>query len=129
MREILFRGKQEHDGRWIFGNLMYNKSEYYEDALIFQAGQDGTAFVVPETVGQYTGIDDGNGKKIFEDDVVRWTDDDGETHDLVVAFRNGAFVCLHPELDIEPEPETLYECLALGLTVVGNIHDGMEDDK
>lgn len=125
MREILFRGKRECDGQWIKGALaQYDKNKKVAIYIITDAEAEelfGT-IVDPTTVGQYTGLNDMTGKKIFEGDIVRW-ESEGEKHDLVVAFRNGCFVCLHPELDIEPEPETLYECLGLGLTVVGNVYD------
>ena len=76
MREILFRGKRTDNGEWVYG--YYTKARYYlngkEMHIIF--APDGEAFprcefagcedVIPETVGQYTGLTDNNGRKIFE---------------------------------------------------------------
>ena len=82
MREILFRGKRVENGEWVYGNLIEDKWGDDNGNTIYALLQDRVApdiaelwtpvRVIPETVGQFTGLYDNKGTRIFEGDIVRY---------------------------------------------------------
>ena len=87
MREILFRGKILGLTDWSYG--YYAKSGENHFILLDTDNEDNYSIVDPETVGQFTGLTDENGKRIFEGDIVKLTDKSfGNKWKAVVEFGN-----------------------------------------
>lgn len=126
MREIIFRGKRTKSGEWVTGNLWHHTEKA---SLIWSNELDNKTWVLPETVGQFTGLTDKNGKKIFEGDIVvcrkpingNWVDCCVEIG--FVEMKQGAFGLHRKQGYYRPFKDWLedYE-----YEVIGNIHDNRE---
>ncbi len=155
MRDILFRGKSIDSGKWLYGYPLIDMAEcslkakgkcvcphdgssaeilFWNDAFHKYDSES----VIPDTIGQYTGLTDKNGVKIFEGDFVHHDYDwPGKLHEVIFEQRNGnayfGWVCFGragPAQDTLPFTGRYLR----RLEVIGNIHDNPklqdgEDDR
>ena len=126
-REILFRGKRIDDGEWVEGQYAFLLNFRTEDGEpITHMIVDGTPFgqtVDLSTVGQWTGLTDKNGKRIFEGDVMEF-DAYGFHYKGVVSFVDGNFyvMCNRPTAS----PLLVGAIKRHDAICVGNVHDNYE---
>lgn len=124
MREVLFRGKRVDNGEWGYGYAVKGNDKKYQ---MFIAASIGVGFftggiiayeVIPETVGQFTGLTDKNGKKIFEGDIV----ESPQGTQGVVEWQNAECAFL---VNIGDDWQTMDDC---PYEVIGNIYDNKEEE-
>ena len=130
MREILFRGKRTDNGEWFEGFYTCVADVHYILSGIFDSLTNGIINtrgykVVPETVSQFTGLTDKNGRKIFEGDIVEGNSEYFTyTHPYgKVVYDGGQYLISFDDVleDIE--------CLgawANDVEIIGNIYDNPE---
>ena len=135
MREILFRGKCGYNDEWVEG-FYYQAKLYRSDKelchyiTIPRPESDGQPsdhiMVHSETVGQFTGLTDKNGKKIFEGDIVLypWNDQD-KPERFTIKFKDGQFVA-NPVKETEDYWDFVVGGYSKEMEIIGNIHDNPE---
>lgn len=134
MRTIKFRGFNAKNNQWLYGSHIINRGKNFVAPDEFADDKTWEDYEVePETVGQFTGLHDKNGKEIYEGDKVRHPYIDPIFGDLVetgefvhstICFNNGAFVVNYR---LDGEYIYLQDFVRLKcLEVIGNIHDNPE---
>ena len=136
MREILFHGKRADSGEWVEGDVLQTRyhSGHIEYQIMPQTPVSSAYPVIPETVGQYTGLTDKNGKRIFEGDIiqfgarikdVRWNSETMAWELTDIGVPDCDVNHLHNTVSLsELYVETCYG--EMTSEVIGNIHDNPE---
>ena len=125
MREIIFRGKCVDNGEWVQGYVY----QIWESVYILWGMTNGVPNmieVLPETIGQYTGLTDKNGTKIFEGDILK--DDWGKVCEVFYSLDSCSFMvyCSNPPNEYEKGNYRIGKVCCETIRVIGNIHDNPE---
>lgn len=130
MRKIEFRGKTVDGGEWIYGDLIQMDDEcYIQHTEYVSQGEWDSSYtdcvgevVDTETVGQYTGLTDKNGTKIFEGDIVEYITGKDFSNVAQIIFKDCQFLCK----DIHNRMITQPAFMNVEFEVIGNIYDNPE---
>ena len=133
IREVIFRGKRADSGERIEGDLLqikyYNKP-IIECKIMPQTPVSSAYPVLPETIGQFTGLADKNGVRIFEGDICRFKRfNDIHVGEIVFNVTTASFVMRYQSIvGAYGEKATQKMLLSVcdDIEVIGNIHDNPE---
>lgn len=140
MREYKFRAKLKDKDKWVYGTgIVKVKRNCYEtdeielikyvdyDELDYYIPCYMTEDVIPETVGQFTGLHDKNGKEIYEGDIVNCQTKYGKAK-AIIKFIDGKFVAYWDSKITHPKNGHHIACYDINkkFEVIGNIYDNKE---
>lgn len=128
-REILFRGKRIYNGEWVYGYVAHSKSD---NSCVIMSEPHGYEDVDWNSVGQYAGLTDRKGKKIFEGDIIHilgnqdvedWKDVD---YIAQIVFIDGGFCAI--DGTVENHGFRRYDLARFDfeMEVIGNVFDTPE---
>lgn len=129
-REILFRGKRRDNSKWIIGYYLIVDGISY--ILPEKHFLNGIVWVDPATIGQYTGLTDKNGVKIFEGDIVRILGNQGVedwknvNYTALIAFLDGGFCAIDGTVDDHAFRRYVLCRMDFDVEVIGSIYDNPE---
>lgn len=132
MREILFHGKRTDNGEWVEGDVLQTRyhSGHIEYQIMPQTPVSSAVPVLPETIGQFTGLTDKNGVRIFEGDICRFKRfNDIHVGEIVFNVTTASFVMRYQSIvGAYGEKATQKMLLSVcdDIEVIGNIHDNPE---
>lgn len=132
MREILFRGKRYMDGEWVDGSLFIDEKKEKHEILVGYVNYRVGWEVDPATIGQYTGLKDKNGKKIFEGDIVHVLGNQNSAdwkcvnYIGMVIYKDSGFCIIDGTPDDYGFRRYGMHRMEFDLEVIGNIHDNPE---
>lgn len=116
MREIKFRGKRLDNGEWVYG---YLHLPIGGENLMIQVSNTDSFAVIPETVGQFTGLHDKYGAEIYEGHIVRF--DNHLQGVSKVLYDSGQYT-----VESKNYSTALTYRIANHIVIIGNIHDNPE---
>ena len=119
MREILFRGKRVDNGEWVEGDSLIHSMFKKGDVCVGVVEGMEIHSVIPETVGQFTGLTDKNGKKIFEGDILKGMGG------LYRVYFDTSLACFE-WAKVNGNWEENFSGFADEYEIIGNIHDNPE---
>ena len=126
MRQIKFRAQDVASNKWLYGDLRHHKN----DVCIFEQGGTKGEQVKCDTIGQYTGMHDKNGKEIYEGDIVLvsdWTSVYASDYKGTVRFERGQWVVSYEKYGCEMTPRLFFDDFSdRKTTIIGNIHESKE---